>query len=290
MSTTTAPPGFSLRRVARAIDAEVILGAGGGVLLLAGLATQQAVLQGAGAAGLCMACRNLIARGKADKQEAVESPAPPVRESRPEPSRRSPAKREAPIEEADEDIQDDLVAQMIEDKRYALLLRPETACQLEREEHIRAIRALDDDMVLTPAGLVLVGLAAERETLGHEVTTSLMKSGEECLATVEACYLDRFPVTNADFQRFVDAGGYEEIQYWPEEALPALFDFVDETGIAAPRYWREGAYPEGDGDLPVVGVSWYEALAYARWVGKRLPNDAEWTKACAWPIEAAPGP
>lgn len=264
------------------------MGAAGAVLLIVGLVSQQALLQGAGAAGLCMSCRNLITRRKKAGAPEVE-PAPPARSSKPEPARRQPVKREDPPHEDDADCSEDLVEQMIEDRRYALLLRPETACQLEREEHIRAIRALDDDMVLTPAGMVLVGLAAERETLGHEATSSLMKAGEECLATVEACYLDRYTVTNADFQRFVDAGGYEEIQYWPEEALPALFDFVDETGIAAPRYWREGAYAEGDDDLPVVGVSWYEALAYARWVGKRLPNDAEWTKACAWPIEAAPG-
>ncbi len=57
----------------------------------------------------------------------------------------------------------------------------------------------------------------------------------------------------------------------------------------APRFWRDGRYKPGDQRLPVVGVSWYEAVAYARWVGKRLPNDGEWTKAGAWPIESAPG-
>ena len=113
---------------------------------------------------------------------------------------------------------------------------------------------------------------------------------ERFMLRVEALYLDRYPVTNLEFQQFVNAGGYEKLEYWDEEALPALLDFVDQTGQPGPRYWIEGHYQGGEERRPVVGVSWYEASAYARWVGKRLPTDAEWTKAGAWPVEVGAGP
>ena len=53
-----------------------------------------------------------------------------------------------------------------------------------------------------------------------------------------------------------------------------------------PRYWENGAYPDGKDDHPVVGVSVVRSAAYARWAGKRLPTDAEWVKAASWPVFA----
>jgi formylglycine-generating enzyme required for sulfatase activity len=96
------------------------------------------------------------------------------------------------------------------------------------------------------------------------------------LASIEPVYLDRFAVTNEQYQQFVDSGGYEQLEFWHEEALPALLDFVDQSGAPGPRFWLDGQYLPGEQRLPVVGVSWYEAWAYARWVGKRLPSFVEW--------------
>ena len=97
-------------------------------------------------------------------------------------------------------------------------------------------------------------------------------------------FLDRYPVTNRQFYDFVAAGGYQQTALWDEKILPAVLDFVDQTGRPGPRFWEAGCYQAGREDHPVVGVCWHEAVAYARWVGKRLPTDAEWVKAGSWTV------
>jgi iron(II)-dependent oxidoreductase len=109
------------------------------------------------------------------------------------------------------------------------------------------------------------------------------------LVEMQAAYLDRYAVTNEQFQEFVRAGGYLDIEIWDEEVWPAVADFADVTGCPGPRYWRHGRFLPGHEDHPVVGVCWYEAAAYARWVGKRLPTDAEWVKAACAPVALKTG-
>jgi iron(II)-dependent oxidoreductase len=104
------------------------------------------------------------------------------------------------------------------------------------------------------------------------------------VVSVPRYFLDRYPVTNQQFYEFVVAGGYQQSALWEEGILPAVLDFVDSTGNSGPKYWQNGCYPEGEEKHPVAGVNWYEAAAYARWVGKRLPSDAEWVKAGSWPV------
>ncbi|MGQ0798562.1 MAG: bifunctional serine/threonine-protein kinase/formylglycine-generating enzyme family protein [Pseudomarimonas sp.] len=105
---------------------------------------------------------------------------------------------------------------------------------------------------------------------------------------LEDFWLDRTEVTNAAFQRFVDAGGYADPQWWQEAVIidgrALTFDesrslFRDSTGRAGPSEWELGQHRKGEQQLPVTGVSWYEAAAYARFVGKSLPTAHHWLRA-----------
>jgi hypothetical protein len=100
--------------------------------------------------------------------------------------------------------------------------------------------------------------------------------------------IDRFEVTNREFKDFVDAGGYERQDLWVEDFVHdgqsiswegAMKLMVDASGRPGPATWIAGTYPEGMADHPVAGVSWYEADAYARFVGKELPTYLHWRRA-----------
>ena len=87
-------------------------------------------------------------------------------------------------------------------------------------------------------------------------------------------YLDKYPVTNRDYGLFIKAGGYRDSKYWDDEG----WEFVQDRQLKHPRLWQTDRYFM-EKDQPVVGVSWYEAEAYARWTGKHLPTEEYWEKA-----------
>lgn len=178
-----------------------------------------------------------------------------------------------------------LVDEMLGQSRYALLLRPQLIANLSYDQFARTKAALADGMCLVPEGDVLLRLAPA--TLGLEDEP---QDTAGLPVRVDAYYLDRYPITNAQYQAFVSSGGYEQMAIWAPEIWPAVLDFVDQTGHPGPLYWRHGRHPRGEERHPVVGVSWYEAAAYARWAGKRLPTDAEWVKAASWPVALAGHP
>ena len=136
------------------------------------------------------------------------------------------------------------------------------------------------EMVSIPAGPFLMGapwdsFAYDNERPAHEVT-------------VPAFRIARAPVTSGEYARFVEEGGYQRREFWTEEGWACL----EREGWQSPLYWRRegGAWVERrmfeEGELktdhPVTGVSWFEAEAYAKFAGKRLPTEAEWEKAASW--------
>ena len=101
-------------------------------------------------------------------------------------------------------------------------------------------------------------------------------------------FIDRFEVTNRDFKKFIDAGGYRSRAYWTEPFVKdgrtvawdeAIGEFRDATGRPGPSTWELGTYPEGQDDYPVHGINWYEAAAFARFAGKALPTVHHWRNA-----------
>jgi eukaryotic-like serine/threonine-protein kinase len=97
--------------------------------------------------------------------------------------------------------------------------------------------------------------------------------------------IDKYEVTNKQFKEFVDAGGYANKAYWTvpiregDKVVPlnaALARFTDRTNRPGPASWEAGSYPDGAGNQPVTGVSWYEAAAYAAYVHKQLPTVYHW--------------
>ncbi|OGD18191.1 MAG: hypothetical protein A2W03_00470 [Candidatus Aminicenantes bacterium RBG_16_63_16] len=138
------------------------------------------------------------------------------------------------------------------------------------KKDIRIFRTLDKIGTIPPG---MVHVRAQNLTIGSKN----VKLGD--------FYMDKYEVTNSEFKEFVLKGGYKTRDFWKHEFSKqgkrlmweeALAEFVDETGLPGPATWWGGDYPEGKGDYPVTGISWYEAAAYAECFGKSLPTIHHW--------------
>jgi iron(II)-dependent oxidoreductase len=144
----------------------------------------------------------------------------------------------------------------------------------------RPVAADSDGMVRFPGGRVELGTddrsaAYDNERPRHAVELPPFRIGA-------------WAVTNGEYQRFMQDGGYDRPELWSE----AGWKHRQEAGLVAPQFWErrgEGWVTrsmdrelEVDPQRPVCHVCWYEADAYARWAGARLPSEQEWEAAAAW--------
>jgi iron(II)-dependent oxidoreductase len=141
----------------------------------------------------------------------------------------------------------------------------------------------DTAMVIVPAGRSQAGTATAHGAYDNERPVHWVE--------LPAFWIDTAPVTVGDWLEFMEDGGYRRRDAWSQEG----WDWLSAEGCDHPLGWRRD--PEGWVDVqfghvepivltrPVQHVSWYEADAFARWSGKRLPSELEWEKAAAWDPE-----
>ncbi len=169
---------------------------------------------------------------------------------------------------------------MIHSHRCALLLRPKLSAELDAHALRTARQDFDQETCLVTAGRVRLTRWQVDADANYDPTELA-----DCV-DVAALFLQRNTVTNEQFQAFLDQGGYQNESLWQAAVWPCVNDFVDRSGSLGPRFWSNGKHDPDAADHPVVGVSWFEADAYARWIGMRLPSDAEWVRAACSPIES----
>ncbi|MBW7897617.1 Serine/threonine-protein kinase pkn1 [Candidatus Brocadiaceae bacterium B188] len=135
-----------------------------------------------------------------------------------------------------------------------------------------------EDMILIAEGLFFMGSTKQDITnlleLDHNIEAERLENEiPQHKVYLNAYLIDKYPVTNAQYKKFIESGGYMQKTFWSDAGWQYIVQ-------AKPLENNEldGAFHDQT-DCPVVNISWYEAEAFASWAGKRLPTEAEWEKA-----------
>ncbi|HQJ52478.1 MAG TPA: SUMF1/EgtB/PvdO family nonheme iron enzyme [Anaerolineae bacterium] len=146
------------------------------------------------------------------------------------------------------------------------------ATEYESSESMPQVPQAGATKLLGNTGITLVYVPAGTYWMGSADTDRAAEDDEKPRHEVELgeYWIGQTPVTNAQFRRFIEAGGYGTRSFWSEDG----WDWVTSDESAQRLFPGDPAWNKDD--CPVLGVNWYEAEAYCRWAGGRLPTEAEW--------------